>query len=292
MAFFDLLFASLFDAASLFLVSAGLQLIFGVQRVVNLTVGSFYALGAYFGSSLFSWLAALGAPASLLLPILLLAGVIAGQAGFAAERVLRLVYQRDQSFQLLMTFAFVLIFQDFIRSVWGAQPQLLSGLPSVYGTITIGSWSAPVYNGAVIICAILLAAALWWLIERTSMGHILRATAENSAMAEALGADTSRVNMFVFALGTTLGTLGGALVIPTTAASLEMPIALIVETFAVVVIGGLGSVAGAFAGALIVASMRGIALWYVPELEIVAIYAVVVLVLIVRPRGLLGKAWR
>jgi branched-chain amino acid transport system permease protein len=292
MAIIDMLFAAFFNAAVLFLVSAGLQLIFGVQRVVNLTAGSFYAVGAYFGATVFEWCSEHGAPAALLLPILLCAGVIAGQIGFVVERVMRTVYQRDESFQLLMSFAFVLVFQDFLRFFWGAQPRLLKDLPSVYGSIRFGTVNFPVYNTAVIGCAVILAACLWWFIERTAMGHILRATAENRQMADALGANTRRINMLIFVMGTTLGTVAGALVIPTTAASIEMPISLIVETFAVVVIGGLGSVRGAFVGAVAVGLLRGLSLRYFPELEVVAIYVVVVAVLIVRPYGLFGKAWQ
>jgi branched-chain amino acid transport system permease protein len=292
MAIIDILFAAFFNAAVLFLVSAGLQLIFGVQRVVNLTAGSFYAVGAYFGCTVFDWCSAHGAPAGLLLPILICAGVIAGQIGFVVELVMRTVYRRDESFQLLMSFALVLMFQDFLRYFWGAQPRLLTDLPSIYGSIKFGVTSIPVYNAAVIGCAAMIAACLWWFIERTPMGHILRATAENRQMAEALGANTGRINMLIFVLGTTLGTVAGALVIPTTAASIEMPISLIVETFAVVVIGGLGSVRGALVGAIAVGLLRGLSLRYFPELEIVAIYVVVVGVLIVRPYGLYGKAWQ
>ncbi|GLI23097.1 branched-chain amino acid transport system permease protein [Xanthobacter flavus] len=290
MATVDLLFAALFNAAVLFLVTAGLQLIFGVQRIVNLTAGSLYAFGAYFGASVFEWFSAQGGPALLLLPVLIVAGLLAGQVGFLVERVLRTVYGRDEAFQLLMTFAFVLMFQDVLRYVWGAQPRLLADLPSVYGMIAIGAFTFPAYNAAVIACALLVAGLLWWLIDRTPLGHIIRATAENRQMAEALGANTRRINMLVFMLGSMLGTVGGALVIPTTAASLEMPIALIVETFAVVVIGGLGSIRGAFLGALIVGLLRALSLSYFPEMEVMSIYLVVVFVLVLRPYGLFGKA--
>lgn len=290
MATVDLLFAALFNAAVLFLVTAGLQLIFGVQRIVNLTAGSLYAFGAYFGASVFEWFSAQGGPALLLLPVLIVAGLLAGQVGFLVERVLRTVYGRDEAFQLLMTFAFVLMFQDVLRYGWGAQPRLLADLPSVYGMIAIGAFTFPAYNAAVIACALLVAGLLWWLIDRTPLGHIIRATAENRQMAEALGANTRRINMLVFMLGSMLGTVGGALVIPTTAASLEMPIALIVETFAVVVIGGLGSIRGAFLGALIVGLLRALSLSYFPEMEVMSIYLVVVFVLVLRPYGLFGKA--
>jgi branched-chain amino acid transport system permease protein len=290
MATADILVAALFSAAVLFLVTAGLQLVFGVQRIVNLTAGSTYAFGAYFGASAFDWFIQRGGSPLLLLPVLLVAGIIAGQIGFVIERVLRLVYDRDEAFQLLMTFAFVLMFQDLLRFVWGAQPRIMADLPSVYGRIAIGGFSFPTYNAAVIACSLAIAAVLWWFIERTPLGHIVRATAENRAMADALGVDTRRINMLIFVLGSVLGTVGGALVIPTTAASLEMPSVLIVEGFAVVVIGGLGSMRGALFGAIIVGFMRALALTFFPEIEIMAIYIVVVAMLLIRPYGMFGKA--
>jgi len=290
MATAEILLAALFSAAVLFLVTAGLQLVFGVQRIVNLTAGSTYAFGAYFGASAFEWFIARGGSPILLLPVLLLAGIVAGQIGFVIERILRIVYGRDEAFQLLMTFAFVLMFQDLLRFIWGAQPRIMGDLPSVYGRITLGELNFPAYNAAVIVCSLAIALALWRFIERTPLGHIVRATAENRAMADALGVDTRRINMLIFVLGSVLGTVGGALVIPTTAASLEMPTALIVEAFAVVVIGGLGSMRGALVGAIIVGFMRALALSYFPEIEIMAIYIAVVAVLVVRPYGLFGKA--
>lgn len=290
MSIADLLFAALFNAAVLFLVTAGLQLVFGVQRIVNLTAGSLYALGAYTGASVFEWFIRQGGSPLLLLPVLVAAGIGAGLIGFVVERVLRTVYARPEAFQLLMTFAFVLMFQDLLRFVWGAQPRILGDLPSAYGRISVGAFSVPTYHLGVIVVAVAVAGGLYWLIERTALGHIIRATSENRAMADALGVDTTLVNMAVFVLGSMLGTIAGALVIPTTAASLEMPIALIVETFAVVVIGGLGSIRGAFVGAVTVGLMRALTLTYAPEIEVMSIYLVVVVVLMVRPYGLLGRA--
>jgi len=290
MAFANVLFAAIFSAAVLFLVTAGLQLVFGVQRIVNLTAGSVYALGAYFGASAFDWVVVRGGSPLLLLPVLAIAGLLAGQIGFVIERVLRLVYERDEAFQLLMTFAFVLMLQDFLRAIWGAQPRIMGDLPDVYGALGIGEFRFPVYNAVVILCSLSIGLLLWWFVEGTRLGHIVRATAENKAMSEAMGVDTKKVTTLIFVLGSVLGTVGGALVIPTTAASLEMPSALIVEAFAVVVIGGLGSMRGALFGAVIVGGMRAIALSYFPEMEIMAIYLVVVAVLFARPYGLFGKA--
>ena len=289
-AFFDILIGGVFHAAVLFLVAAGLQLVFGVQKIVNLACGSFYALGAYFGISVVGWATAAGVPASLFLPVLLASGVLLGViVGPVIEMLLRTVYERDESFQLLLTFALVLMFQDVLRYFWGANPQQLGNLVMEYGKLTVGTVQVPTYNVLVIVASIAIAAGIGVFLQRTRYGRILRATAENREMSQALGVNTRWINTSVFTLGTVLGTVGGALVVPTAAASLDMPVELVVEAFAVVVIGGLGSMRGALVGALIVGLMRAVAISWYAELEMLAIYLVVILVLIVRPAGLHGK---
>jgi branched-chain amino acid transport system permease protein len=288
-SFFDVLLGGIFHASVLFLVAAGLQLVFGVQKIVNLACGSFYALGAYFGVSAVGWALQAGVPPSLFLPVLLLAGVLMAVVGPFIELLLRTVYQRDESFQLLLTFSLLLIFQDVLRFFWGANPQQLGNLSMGYGKVTLGSVSFPTYNVLVILASIAIAAGLGWFLQRTRHGRILRATAENRDMSAALGVDVRWVYSSVFTLGTLLGTVGGALVVPTAAASLDMSVELVVEAFAVVVIGGLGSMRGALAGALVVGLMRAAAITFYAELEMLAIYLVVILVLILRPAGLFGK---
>jgi len=213
-----------------------------------------------------------------------------GFIGPPIERLLRTVYARDESFQLLLTFALVLMFQDVFRFAWGSNPRTLDSAYLIYGTIDAGDFSIPVYNVLVIAAAIAIAAGLGLFLQRTNYGRILRATAENRSMAEALGVNVRTVYSAVFTLGTVLGTIGGALVVPTSAASLEMAIEFVVEAFAVVVIGGLGSMRGALVGALIVGLIRGFSILLFPEFEILAIYAIVIGVLIFRPVGLFGKA--
>jgi branched-chain amino acid transport system permease protein len=159
----------------------------------------------------------------------------------------------------------------------------------IYGTISAGDFGVPVYNLLVIAAAIAVAAGLGHFLQRTNYGRILRATAENRAMAEALGVDVRRIYSVVFTLGAVLGTTAGALVVPTAAASLDMAIEFVVEAFAVVVIGGLGSMRGALAGALIVGLIRAFSILLYPELEVLAIYLIVVAVLIFRPAGLFGR---
>jgi branched-chain amino acid transport system permease protein len=283
--------SGVFHAAILFLVAAGLQVVFGVQKIFNLACGSFYALGAYAGVSAVTAFTAAGGPPALFLVPLVAAGLAVGLVGAVVERgLLRFVYDRDETFQLLLTFAVVLMMEDVIRMTWGTGPRSTAGLYLVYGQARLLDATVPVYNLIVIAASLLIAGAIGWLLTRTAFGRIMRASADNRDMAEALGVDMRRVYVRVFTLGTALGTLGGALVIPATAAMSEMGIELIVEAFAVVVIGGLGSMRGALVGALIVGVLRAVAIAVYPELEMLLIYLIVIAVLLLRPRGLFGGA--
>jgi branched-chain amino acid transport system permease protein len=290
LAFANILVGGVFHAAVLFLVAAGLQLVFGVQKILNLACGSFYALGAYFGITFLAYATTAGISPWLILPCLILAGILMGVVGPPIERLLRFIYGRGESFQLLLTFALVLMFQDVFRFLWGSNPRSLDSTYLIYGTISSRDFSVPVYNLLVISAAIATAAGLGAFLQRTNYGRILRATAENRTMAEALGVDVRRVYSVVFTLGTVLGTTAGALVVPTAAASLDMAIEFVIEAFAVVVIGGLGSMRGAFAGALIVGLIRAYSLIFYPEAEVLAIYVIVIAVLLLRPAGLFGRA--
>src|SRR6478735_2566441 len=288
-AFANILVGGVFHAAVLFLVAAGLQLVFGVQKIVNLACGSFYALGAYFGVSFIGYVSAAGLSPWLMMPGLVVAGVLIGFVGPPIERLLRSVYTRDESFQLLLTFALVLMFQDVFRFMWGSNPRSLDSAYLIYGVINAREFSVPVYNLLVVAVAIATAAGFGAFLQRTNYGRILRATAENRGMAEALGVDVRRLYAVVFTLGTMLGTTAGALVVPTAAASLDMAIDFVIEAFAVVVIGGLGSMRGALAGALIVGLIRAYAIVLYPEAEVLAIYVIVIAVLLLRPAGLFGR---
>jgi branched-chain amino acid transport system permease protein len=268
-----------------------LQVVFGVQKIFNLACGSFYALGAYVGVSAVQVYTSAGGPPWLFIVPLAVAGLLVGVVGVVVERgLLRFVYDRDETFQLLLTFALVLMMEDLIRMTWGTSPRSTSGLYLVYGQVKVLGATVPVYNLIVVAASLLIAVGIGWLLTRTTFGRIMRAAADNREMAEALGVDMRRVNVRVFTLGTALGTLGGALVIPATAAMSEMGIELIVEAFAVVVIGGLGSMRGAFVGALVVGILRAVAISVFPEIEMLLIYLIVIGVLVLRPRGLFGAA--
>jgi branched-chain amino acid transport system permease protein len=290
-AFANILAGGVFHAAVLFLVAAGLQLVFGVQKIVNLACGSFYALGAYFGITFISYATQFGISQWLIFPGLIISGILLGFIGPPIERILRSVYGRDESFQLLLTFALVLIFQDVLKFIWGANPRSLDSAYLIYGTLRAFDFSIPVYNLLVILAAIAIAGGLGLFLQRTNYGRLLRATAENRAMAEALGVDVRRIYSTVFTLGAVLGTTAGAVVVPTAAASLDMAIEFVIEAFAVVVIGGLGSMRGALVGALIVGLIRALSIVFFPELEVLAIYLIVIGVLIFRPVGLFGRSF-
>jgi branched-chain amino acid transport system permease protein len=287
----NLLMSGVFHAAILFLVAAGLQVVFGVQKIFNLACGSFYALGAYTGVTAVGYFTVHGGPPALFILPLALGGLAVGLVGIVVERgLLRFVYDRDETFQLLLTFALVLMLEDLIRMTWGTAPVSTGGLYLSYGQARILGATVPVYNLIVIAASLAIALGIGWLLTRTAFGRIIRATADNREMAEALGVNIGRVYAKVFTLGTALGTLGGALVIPATAAMSEMGIELIVEAFAVVVIGGLGSMRGAFVGALVVGVLRAAAIAVYPEIEMLLIYLIVIAVLVLRPRGLFGAA--
>jgi branched-chain amino acid transport system permease protein len=287
----NVVLSGVFNAAILFLVAAGLQLVFGVQKIVNLACGSFYALGAYFGITAVQWALGAGTPRPLFLGVLVLSGLVLAAIGPVVERLLRTIYERDEAFQMLLTFAFVLMFEDILRLFWGAKTHVMGGgLYTLYGGLPMGRLTVPVYNLLVIVAGVLIASLMGWFLARTRFGRIVRATAENREMAEALGVNRARVYARVFTLGTALGTVGGALVVTSTAASLDMGIETIVDAFAVVVIGGLGSMRGAFVGALIVGILKAVAIATLPELEMLAIYVIVIAVLVLRPAGLFARA--
>ena len=289
-SFIDIILSGIFHAAVLFLLAGGLQLVFGVQKIVNLACGAFYALGAYFGITLVSMAIKFGMPTYGLILVLIVAGLLMGLVGPIIERLLRLVYDREEGFQLLLTFAIMLLLEDLIRMIWGATPMTLGNLSMAYGQLNFASTSIPTYKVLVIGASIILALGLGWILQKTNFGRIVRATAENRRMSEAMGVNVVWINVAIFTMGTVLGTIGGALVVPTAAASLEVISEVVVEAFAVVVIGGLGSMRGALVGALIVGIMRAFAVSIYAEIDLLLIYLIVIGILIFKPAGLFGKA--
>src|ERR1700719_5403817 len=191
--FVDVVLGGTFHAAGLFLVAAGLQLVFGVQKIVNLACGSFYALGAYFGITAVGIAIKLGMPPLLFFPVLIVAGLAIGLIGLPIERVLRTIYRRDESYQLLITFGFLLMFQDVFRYLWGATPRTMDNVYLAYGTAQVLGVRVPTYNRLVIAARLAIAAGLGLFLERTKTGRIRRATAETREMAEGLRVHASKI---------------------------------------------------------------------------------------------------
>jgi branched-chain amino acid transport system permease protein len=280
---------SLFYAAVLFLIAAGLSLIFGVMGIVNMAHGSFYALGAY----VTAWsvvLAAAAVPTAALYLFLLLGAIAVALVGFLLEPTLiRPFYRRPEEYQLLVTFGLLLVLEDLIRAVWGGTPLTASKLVDALGLVPIGRLPYPVYNLVMIGVGIAAAAGLWAFVYRTKFGVLLRATAQDRRMASALGIDVGRIYVLAFGLGCFMAGLGGAIVVPSQAAVLGMGVEVLVIAFVVVVIGGLGSLEGALVGALIVSALRTITIQFWEEIELAALYLIAAVVLLIRPTGLFGK---
>src|SRR5258707_2076117 len=287
--FVDVVLGGTFHAAVLFLVAAGLQLVFGVQKIVNLACGSFYALGAYFGITAVGLTIKLGMPPLLFFPVLIIAGLAIGLVGLPIERVLRTIYRRDDSYQLLIPFGFLLMFQDAFRYLWGATPRTMDNVYLAYGTAHILGVRVPTYNLLVIAASLAIAVALGLFLERTKTGRIVRATAENRDMAEGLGVNASKIFALVFTVGCMLGTVGGALVVPSGAASLDMAVDLVVESFAVVVIGGVWSMGGGLGGALLFGFMRAAGRFLMPQLGMFLGYLLVFAVVFFPPPAVFWK---
>lgn len=277
------------SAAVIYLVASGLSLVFGVLHVLNFAHGSLYMLGAYFGFTLANVLAG-GSGILALVTMLLLAPLLVGIFGGAIEfAFLRRIYDRELLYQLLLTFSFILIINGLIHEFYGIQfrtspvPEVLAGVVQVAGR------AFPIYQLFLIVVALVVGVALTLFIRYSRYGVILRATSEDSEMSRALGVNVPRVWTMVFMVGAALGGLGGSLAGPMRSLFPGMDLDIVVQAFLVVVIGGLGSLAGAAAGALLVGMFRTFGVIVAPGLEIVFIYILVVIILVARPRGLAGR---
>ncbi|MCG8510900.1 MAG: ABC transporter permease [Rhodospirillales bacterium] len=275
------------SAASLFLVASGLSIIFGVSRVVNFAHGSFYMLGAYIGYSLVIRLG--NGPLGFWIGILA-AAVAVGLIGGAIEIILlRRLYKSPELFQLVGTFGVVLVFQDLTLSIWGPDDLLAPRAPGLDGAISVFGHRLPEYDLALILLGPAVLIALWLLLKRTRWGILVRAATEDPEMAGALGVNRKWLLTGVFVLGSMLAGLGGALQLPREPANLLMDLNIIAEAFVVVVIGGMGSLPGAFLAAVLIGVLQAFGILIFPEIALVMIFLVMAVVLVVRPWGLLGR---
>ncbi len=275
------------SAASLFLVAAGLSLIFGVTKIVNFAHGSFYMLGAYLAYTIVETLpyGVFGFWAGVLLAALIVAVI-----GTVIEIVLlRRLYDAPELFQLVATFGVVLVIQDLTLAIWGAEDLLGPRAPGLKGVVRIMDEPIPEYDIALIVLGPLVLLAVWLLLKKTRWGVLVRAATQDREMVGALGVNQAWLFTSVFFLGSFLAGLGGAVQIPREAVSLLMDLNIIAEAFVVVVIGGMGSLPGAFLAAVIIGELNAFGILVLPEITIVLAFLVMAVVLVIRPFGLLGR---
>jgi len=290
------LFAVLIDgtiyASWLFLVAAGLTVIYGVMRILNMAHGSFYAIGAYTAASLVGWyfnngIGPVWAGYLLMLGCALVAGLI---VGLIIERgLLRFMYGRDEVLMVIITYALLLVLEDTMKMFWGVNPYFAYQPYAEMGRSALAGLKVSNYDLMLVGVSAVLGLCLWLWLERTHQGKVLRAVIHDREVAMAMGVNVRRMFTLVFVLGTMLGTLAGALTAPAISVVPGMGVEIIVLAFAVVGIGGMGSIEGAAVGALLVGLSRAAAVHYAPEFELFVIYGVMALVLAVRPQGLFGR---
>lgn len=279
--------SGLIIGALLFLVAAGLTLIFGVLRVINFAHGSFYMLGAYFA------LTAYRVSGSFALAVL---GGALGVAlfGLVFERFfMRRVYGSEALMQLLVCYAFILILDDAVKILWGPEFKSM-GMPATFQVppFTMGGGIVPAYYLFLISAASIIAITLWFVLDKTRLGKVVRAAAHNPAMTAALGLNTGAIYGAVFAIGGLLAGLAGALAAPVRSASPGMGFSILIESFIVTVIGGMGSVSGALVGALLIGLIRSFGSIGFPMFVEGLMFLSMVLILVLKPSGILGREGR
>jgi branched-chain amino acid transport system permease protein len=279
-------------SAWLFVAAVGLTLIYGVMKIVNITHGSFYALGAYAAASLTgAWLAK-GYPPMLSYAVLLASAIIVTLvfAPLIERGILRFMYAKDEVVILLITYALFLILEDTIKLIWGVDPYFIAEPYGLLGSFEVAGLSYPTYNLILVAIAIVSGFGLTALLRWTRIGKLLLTVIHDPEVSRAMGINVDRFYLVTFTCGSLLAAIGGAFTAPTVSVVPGLGVEIVVLSFAVVVIGGLGSLPGAALGAVIVGLVRSAAIHYAPAVELFVIYFVMALVLAVRPRGLFSLA--
>ena len=274
---------ALSQAALLFFLGCGLTLIFGIMRIVNFAHGAFFMLGAYVGWSAVHWtgnfwLALIAAP------------LLVGGFGAAFELgILRRLYGRDGHAFLMVTFGLTLVMGEAIRLLWGVEALQVQMPASLSDIVFILDEPFPVYRLFLAGSGIVVAVVIWQFLERTRLGLLIRATSQNAEMVHALGTDVRLVRSAVFGIGCGLAGIGGVFAAPMVTASLGMAPNAVIDTFVIVIIGGMGSFLGSMIGALLVAFVQVFGSYYFPDFAMAFMYLIMLVILVVRPGGLLGK---
>lgn len=278
-------------ASWLFIVALGLTLVFGVLKILNIAHGSFYALGAYAAASLVGWFASMQfAPALSIVALLLAAVIVAAIVAPLCERgLLRYFYGRDEVLLVLVTYALFLILEDVTKLIWGVNPFYVSEPYALFGNVDIGNMSYVGYDFVLVAVAIVVGLIVWWGLNRTRTGKLVLAVIHSEEVASSMGVNVSRIYTLAFGTGIFLAALGGALTAPMISVQPGVSVGVIIVSFAVVIIGGLGSIPGAAIGALIVGVARSAAVHMMPSAELFSIYLVMAVVLMFRPEGLFQR---
>jgi branched-chain amino acid transport system permease protein len=275
-------------ASTLFLVSSGLSIIFGVTRIVNFAHGSFFMLGAYLAYSLTTRLPP--TPSGFWAGVLI-AALIVGCLGIIMEMlILRRIYHAPELFQILATFGVILIVQNLIQIVWGTDELFASRAPGLKGVVMFGDEPFPEYDLVLIAIGPLVLALIWLVLHKTRWGVLVRAATHDREMTASLGINQGLLFTSVVFLGCFLAGLAGAVQIPKDTANLQMDLNIIIETFVVVVIGGMGSVLGAFLAAIIIGQTHAFGILLFPSLTLVLTFLLMAVVLVFRPLGFLGRS--
>jgi branched-chain amino acid transport system permease protein len=264
----------------LFLLAAGLTLVFGLLGVVNFAHGSLYMLGAYVAFQFVAW------TGNFWLALAVAPLLVSGMGALLERVTLRPLYGREPAYQLLLTFGYILVIEEFIRMVWGVNfksinpPALLAGTSELFGSTVTD------YRLFIIAFGLLLSVALFFVIERTRVGVVVRAASANSAMVSCLGIDVGKVRTGVFAAGAYLAAVSGVIASPLLPLKLGMSFSIIIDCFIVVVIGGLGNIRGAILGAMLIGMTRAVGQQFAADWIFLLTYSLLIITLIFRPEGL------
>ena len=282
--------SGLASASSLFIIASGLTLVFGVTRIVNFAHGSFYMLGAYMAVTIVPWLLQIERSPTLFFAGVLISAAVVGVLGVAMEiLLLRRIYKVPELFQLLATFGVVLMVQDAVLHIWGPLDIAGPRAPGLRHGVLILDQRFPAYELFLIAAGPVVLGLLWLLMHKTRFGILLRAATRDREMVGALGVNQALLFTGTLFLGAFLAGLGGALQIPRVSASAQMDLAIITEAFVVTVIGGMGSIGGAFLAALLIGQLQAFGVLIFPKITLVLVFLLMALVLVVKPWGLLGR---
>ncbi|MFL2845329.1 MAG: branched-chain amino acid ABC transporter permease [Candidatus Puniceispirillaceae bacterium] len=276
----------------LFIVSAGLTIIFGVMKILNVAHGSFYAWGAYTAAFFIGKFSDMGLPDALGFLIIVAAAIVVGIIlGFIIEQgILKYMYERDEVLIVLATFGLFLVLEDIILIAFGTDPYFAYQPMALLDAVELGGITRDVYGLTLIGVAAIVAVGCWWLLNKTKWGTLLKAVIFDREMGISMGINVPLVYTLTFIGGAILGGLGGAYIAPTISVAPGLGTEVIVLSFAVVVVGGMGSIAGAAIGSLIIGILRAIAVHELPQVELFVVFAVMAIVLVFRPEGLFAPA--